>query len=335
MLQCRKEFKYKMLDYTKLADTAMLDYVNETKSVLQNLLDNRKEYFKPFSELFLKEDIKQIICTGSGTSFHCAQSVREFMGRVLGIQILADYPRIIDLYFKKFYTKTMIIGVSQSGESKSTIQTLNIARSEGCVNVGISEKLSGTSLSECCDLIIPLNCGEELAGPKTKGYEASCMCLALAALETAYNSNKITENEYINYVNRFQAAINNIPKIIEESIKWYKRNEAELLDAKRFIVVGYGNNYGNILEGRLKLEESIRIGVEGYELEEFMHGIYHSIDENVQLIYLAQSGEYKDRIFRLKNFLLDYSQHEYVIGNLYGTEASEKRNLSTNFTDDQ
>lgn len=114
-----------MIDYSKLPDTAMLDYIYETQDILQNLLDNRTIYFNKFSDLFIKEKIELIYCTGSGTSYHCAQSIRSFMSEVLQIPVLADYPRLIDNHVKTFNQKTMLIAISQSGESKSTIDTLN------------------------------------------------------------------------------------------------------------------------------------------------------------------------------------------------------------------
>lgn len=324
-----------MVDYSKLPKTAMWDYLNETHSVLQDLLDHRTEYFKPFSDLFQKEEIQEIICTGSGTSYHCAESVRGFMSEVLRIPVLADYPRLIENYVKVIDRKVLTIGVSQSGESKSTVSALLFMKRHGSINVGFSEQDHCTSMNDCCDLVLPLHCGEELAGPKTKGYEASMMCLILCALETAHDTNRIDDVKYFEYVQRLQNTINNVDPIISESVKWYERNEAELVEAKRFIVVGSENNYGDVLEGRLKLEESIRFGVEGYELEEFMHGIYHSIDENVQLFYLAQEGKYKDRTFRLKNFLTDYSHHEYAIGNFAGmVDADDPKDLSYSFVDD-
>lgn len=323
-----------MIDYSKLSETAMMDYINETQDVLQNMLDNRVEYFKPFSDLFEKEEIKLIYCTGSGTSFHCAESTRAFMSDVLGVPVLADYPRLIDNFVKTFDQKTMLIAVSQSGESKSSIDTLKFMKSNGAVNVGISEKVEGTSIAEFSDLVLSLHCGEELAGPKTKGYEASMMVLILSALETAHNLGRISDESYNEYISRLQKTIDNISRVIENSIAWYERVEEELLEAKRFILVGYENAYGDVLEGRLKLEESIRFGVEGYELEEFMHGIYHSIDNDVQLFYIAQDSKYKERILNLKNFLKDYSSHGFAIGKLSDSESNSNKDLNMEFVDD-
>lgn len=324
--------KMSIADRANLPEDAMLNYIKETPSVLQHIVDGRKEYGREFAEMFVREQYKRVILIGSGTSYHGGLSVRSLMERILKVTVDANYPLLFMNFTTAFDQKTLVIGISQSGESKSTIQGLEYAREHGCDTVSLSEKGPESVLAGYADLSLRFNCGDtELAGPKTKGYQATMLDLIVLALEAGLAMKTITEDYYNECFERIQKTINNLDNVIKNSIDWYYANKEEMMLAKRFIVVGYGNNYGDVLEGRLKTEEAIRFGIEGYEMEEFMHGIYHSIDESVQIIYLAQESHFKSRAVRLRDFMHEWTTHEYMIGNF---PADNVQNLS-GFVDDE
>ena len=316
----------------QLSENAMFEYIKETPLVLAQILLNRKEITKPFVSLFMEQKFERIILIGSGTSYHGAVSTKGFLERTLQIPVEAYYPILYINQVSVFNQKTLVIGISQGGESKSTIQGLEYSKAHGCTTVSITEAGADSKLAAYSDMALQLHCGDkELAGPKTKGYQATMLNLVLLMLETAYESEKVTDEEYDEIIQRIQSSIENLEQVIENSVAWYERNRAEFKKANRIVVMGYDNNYGNVLEGRLKIEEAVRFGIEGYELEEFMHGIYHSIDENVFMIALASKGIYKERSVKLSNFMSDYSKHQFIIG--ADLEAST-RNLSMDFVDD-
>ena len=319
-------------DRAKLPEDAMLNYIKETPSVLQNIVDGRKEYSREFTEKFVREQYKRVILIGSGTSYHGGLSVRSLMERILNVSVEAQYPLLFMNFTSVFDRKTLVIGISQSGESKSTLQGLEYARKHGCDTVSLSETGPEAIIAGYADINLKFNCGDtELAGPKTKGYQATMLDLIILALETGLAMNTITEEFYNDCIARIQKTIDNLNNVIQNSIDWYYANKEELMQAKRIIVVGYDNNYGNVLEGRLKTEEAIRFGIEGYEMEEFMHGIYHSIDESVQIVYLAQESGFKSRAVRLRDFMHEWTPHEYLVGNF---SDGNVQNL-TGFVDDE
>lgn len=290
-----------MSNKEKMSENAMFEYINETPAVLQRILNERKEFAKEFVENFKKNDYKRFIIIGSGTSYHGGLSTRSLVERILKISVEANYPILYKKYTSVFDRKTIVLGISQGGESKSTIQGLEYSKANNCFTVSLTEDGKDSVLAKYSDMPLQLKCGPELAGPKTKGYQATMLSIIVLALETGLAMGTINQVEYDGYVNRIQKTIDNIQNVIDNSVKWYNNNREELKMGKRMIVVGYDNNYGNVLEGCLKIEEALRYGIEGYELEEFMHGIYHSIDEGVHIVYLGQAGEYKERIIRLKN----------------------------------
>ncbi|SJZ38230.1 SIS domain-containing protein [Anaerorhabdus furcosa] len=311
-----------MDNYDTISENAMLEYIHETPTVLKNILDNRKEYTKEFVDDFVENKYSKVIIIGSGTSYHGGLSSRAFMERTLKVTVDANYPLLYKNFTSVFNEKTVVIGISQGGESKSTIQGLEYSKDHGCKTVSLTEAGKDSKLAAYSDIALCLACGTEVAGPKTKGYQATMMMLVVMALETGLALNTITLDEYNKVLARLYKIVENLDHVINESINWYNRNREDFLTAKRILLVGYKNNFGNILEGRLKIEEAVRYGIEGYELEEFMHGIYHSIDEGVHLVYLAQDDEFKERSVKLKNFMGDYSSHQFMIGDL-GVNSSK------------
>ena len=75
-----------------------------------------------------------------------------------------------------------------------------------------------------------------------------------------------------------QASADAIPDIAEATSKWYLQNRNDLMKCRRLYVIGYDNCLADMMEGTLKICEAVRYSVQGFELEEFMHGIYHCID---------------------------------------------------------
>ncbi len=322
----------KLSIYKNLSEKAMLEYIYETPEALKNILEKRKDITEQFINEFQTRNINKIQIIGSGTSFHGGYATRGFLEKLLGIPVDAFYP----IPFKDSRTvldeKTMVIGISQGGKSLSTVAGIDYAKSKGCYTVAITANDDGTRLSEHCDMTILLSCGPEHAGPKTKGYQATLLILLLLGIELALRQGKINDSEYNKIINRLKVTVTNQNNIIRSSENWYETNKDELVKSRRMIIVGYDSNYGTALEGRLKIQETVRYGIESYELEEFMHGIYNSINEDVFIIYLASAGNYKSRIIRLKDFLSNYTKHNFIIGNL--KTKNDPKALDISFVDD-
>lgn len=318
--------------YERLSPDAMYHYIRETPDILSQLVSRRQYVIQPLMTALQNRRINRVIIIGSGTSFHAGLAVRKFFEEQVKIPCDADYPILFKHWTHVIDEKTLVIGLSQGGESKSTIVGLDHARQSGALTVAITSDGDSSPVAKQADVSIKLECGEEHAGPKTKGYQASMMTLFLIALSMGEAYQTVSKAKVENIIFRMTLTINRLSALIDESVAWYQRNRSKLLQAKRLIVVGTDSNYANVLEGRLKIEEAVRYGIEGYELEEFMHGIYHSINADVQLIYLATKGNYQSRILRLRDFMADYSGGQYVFGDL---QRSSEVDLSYPFVDDE
>jgi glucosamine 6-phosphate synthetase-like amidotransferase/phosphosugar isomerase protein len=289
----------------------MYNYILEAKGSVRHIIENRGTILKDALAFFMNNDIEQIYLIGSGTSYHASLAARRLMEKVLGIKVLVSYPvpfKDNEIVFNK---RTLVIGSSHSGQSSSTIAGLDKAREQGLKTIA-STAIHGSEIINHGD--VPLYCevGDENAGPKTKGYFGAIVTYALFALEAAERLGRIAKGEKENYITRIQTTADNIPKIAKQADEWYARNSTELKQARRIIIVGYETNIPTFMEGVLKILEAVRYGVTGYELEEFMHGIYHSIYEDCFMFYIAPKGQYHERILRLEKYFEERTTHNFI-----------------------
>jgi glucosamine 6-phosphate synthetase-like amidotransferase/phosphosugar isomerase protein len=176
--------------------------------------------------------------------------------------------------------------------------------------------------------------GEESAGPKTKGYFCAIVTNILFALSVAVKNGNITPEEERKYIERILKTSNNIPYIAENTDKWYKKHAAELKKCHRLVIVGYENNIATYMEGTLKILEAVRYSVTGYELDNFMHGVYHSIWENDFMFYIGAKGKYYGNMLKMKKYFEENRKnHNFIF--TADKNQDDGTNFVANFIDDE
>ena len=309
----------------------MYQYILESKKAVRNIISNHEEIFHDAVEYFFEGDYEQIYVIGSGTSYHSALAAKRLMEKVLKMKVFASYP----IVFKDeqiFNKKTLVMGLSHAGMSASTIAGLDKAKECGFGTIAMTAE-RGRPVEHHGDVKLYVEIGEEKAGPKTKGYIGSIVTFMIFALKVALKQGKITQKEFEDYLNRMQAAADAIPDIAEAASNWNLNNKEDLLKCRRLNVIGYDNCLADMMEGTLKICEAVRYSVQGFELEEFMHGIYHCIDENTYMLYVCSKGQYYDRILRLKRYFEEERHsHNFLITH---EDTNNPKDLVFPFTDDE
>lgn len=310
----------------------ILDYILETQKVCLDILERRKEITEDFVTKVNGETIDEMVVLGSGTSCHAAMVAKSFIEKICPIKVTAAFPTIYLDQNSMFPSHSVVIGLTQSGNSTSTKLALEEAKRQGVRTAALTSNLNSKILAHA-DVMIELACGEELAVAKTKGYQASLMTLFVLGLEWALSRKWIDTKTYMETVDRLRRTVMNLTKVIDSSIEWYDRIKDELEAAPSMMVVGYENQLGTVMEGTLKLVETVRIPVSGYEVEEFMHGIYNAIKSDSVLIYLASPGKHRERLLKLKSYLDRKTSHQYVIASA-SEGASSLKDASLNLIND-
>lgn len=308
----------------------MYEYILESKEAVRNIVFNHESIFKNAVSYFLKNEIEQIYIIGSGTSYHSAVAAKPLIEKVLQMKVFVSYPTV----FKDeliFNPKTLVIGISHAGMSASTISGLDKARNIGLSTISITAE-RGAPVVQHSEANIYIEIGEENAGPKTKGYIGSIVTLMIFGLKAALEKGKITLNEFDDYLKRIMVSSDAIPEIAEATSKWYIKNKEELSACRRIYIIGYDNCLSDMLEGTLKVCEAVRYSVQGFELEEFMHGIYHCIDKDTYMFYICSKGQYFERIKTLKKYFeSERTEHNFLITH---EETENKKDVVFSFTDD-
>lgn len=311
----------------------MYNYICETPEVLTHIIDNRKEITHEFVEEFKNKDIEQIYVIGSGTSYHAGLSAKNYLEEVLNLKVFCMYPTQFHRSEKVFNKKTLVIGMSQGGQSLSTVEGLDAATAQGLYTAAVSENPTALVFDHATTKT-RIEVGNEKCGAKTKGYAGTTVTLMMMLSEWAIAKGILSEELFEGYKERMFKVIGNMPNIVNAATEWYGRIKDEFLPAKRIIVVGYDGNYADVLEGALKVLETVRQGVTGYDIEEFFHGIYNSITKSAHIFYLGSKGDYKPRTLKLIEILKEWTPHNYLIASPEGVDSPTNKDCIVPFTED-
>ncbi|HXE57952.1 MAG TPA: glutamine--fructose-6-phosphate transaminase (isomerizing) [Gemmatimonadales bacterium] len=249
------------------------------------------------SGLNLTDDqIKQfdrIVITACGTSWH-AGLIGEYM-----LEDLARIPVEVE-YASEFRYKnpvvderTLVIAISQSGETADTLAAVREAKRRGARTIGIVNVV-GSTIAREVDGGIYLHAGPEIGVASTKAFTSQVAALALITLRIAR-----LRNLSILQGRQFIEALRKLPDLIERVLA--KSSEIEAL-AERFhrannvLYLGRGVNFPVALEGALKLKEISYIHAEGYPAAEMKHGPIALIDENMPVIFIAPKDAVHSKI---------------------------------------
>lgn len=283
-------------------------YLKETPVKMTEIIDKSNLLFAEIKNL----SYDRIILTGSGTSFHSALQMREYIQRTLGIEVSAMYPFMVtDNTFNSFQGKLLVVGISQGGKSFSTYNAMKLAKLRGAETASMSGE-SNAFIDEVADHILTVHCGEEKAGAKTKGFYCTKLNLMLMALHMAKAKGKLSTSDFDVSIKNINVAINTFIKVYRQSEEWVERNADTFIQAKEIRVIGTAELYGDTLEGALKLLETMRVPTTGYEFEEFIHGIYNAINADSTLFVIDTGKE--PRLCKLVELLSEWTRNIYVIG---------------------
>ncbi len=303
----------------------MYQYILESKDAVRNIVDKQDEIFAEALNYCKDKNIEQIYILGSGTSYHASYAAKKVVEDALEMKVFVMYPMEFVDNERVFNKNTLVIGISHAGRSSSTIKALDKARELGLYTIASTAE-RGRPIVEHGDSTMYIEIGEELAGPKTKGFIGSIATVALFGMKLAVQMGRMTEEKKNEVVDQMVKTSDNIPEIADKAWSWYKDNKEELMKCRRLIVLGYDSCMGAMLEGTLKILEAVRYSVVGYELEEFMHGVYHSINEDTYLIALGSSGKDYGRLLHMFEYF-----RENRGAKTYVVTADDSQNNGINF----
>lgn len=292
--------------------------IKSQPDVLKYTLENQSVFVDPFVEVFKKHSIKKVIFLGSGTSYNVSHIAAYYFKHIVGIDACAQYPTVFKNYEKADWTgmikndEILLVGISQSGTSISTCEVMEHARNNGYQTLAITGNLS-SKITKYVDFVTHLLVGDELTPPETKGYTVSVLSTYLWAIAVAKELGVYSDQDYEKAILETTNLIDNFQTVIDEGEAWYDRNKASIIHSDRIFVLGYGVDYGSMLEGMLKVGEMLRLPTIGYEIEEYSHGPTMAIQKNQSIIMIGSDELEFERMLTFREAFKKYTDRVYVI----------------------
>ena len=256
------------------------------------------------------QQFEQVYIVACGSAWHVGVAAQYV------IEDLADVPVRVELASEFRYRKmpinknSLVIVISQSGETADTLAALRLAKEKGITTLAIVNVV-GSSIAREADKVFYTLAGPEISVATTKAYSAQLVAMYCLAVQFARVRNTITEEQYGNYITELLTIPDKIQKILQdkERLQWFA---AKYANAHDVFFVGRGIDYAISLEGSLKLKEISYIHSEAYAAGELKHGTISLIEPGTLVIgVLTQSDLYEKTI---SNMLECKSRGAYLMG---------------------
>jgi glucosamine--fructose-6-phosphate aminotransferase (isomerizing) len=229
--------------------------------------------------------IERVIITACGTSWHSGIIGEYMLEEMARLPVEVEYASEFRYRNPVVDPHTLVIGISQSGETADTLAAIREAKRRGARTIGLVNVV-GSTIAREVDGGIYLHAGPEVGVASTKAFTSQVAALALISLRIAR-----LRNLSILQGRQFISALQQLPDQAKQILK--RSDEIEEL-ASRFLrttrnalYLGRGVNFPVALEGALKLKEISYIHAEGYPAAEMKHGPIALIDENMPVVFIA------------------------------------------------
>ncbi len=245
------------------------------------------------------DGINRIIIAACGTAMHAGLVGRVMMEKLLRIPVTVEIASEFRYQDPIIDKNTLLITISQSGETADTLAALRLANEHQATTLSIVN-VKGSSIARESDYVLYTHAGPEIAVASTKAYTAQLSCLYLIAYHFALIRGTITEAQCITYTKQLQSVIPAVEKTLNlaEDINKICIN---LADKEDLFFIGRGLDYALSCEGSIKLKEVSYIHSEAYAAGELKHGTLSLVTEGIPVIALAtQTKVYNKMISNIR-----------------------------------
>ncbi len=279
----------------------MLKEIHEQPDVVRNILIDKiksEDLAVVLDDVKLSKEeltkINRIQIIACGTSLHAGLVGKYIFEELTGIPV--DVEASSEYIYRNTIAdkNTLVIGISQSGETADTITAIKQAKEKNS-HILIITNRKDSAMARLADSLLPINAGIEVSVAATKSYMAQLLSLYLLAIYTAENigakeNNLVKEikKELLTLPSKLETILNDT-KNIENIAKKYS-------SFKNFIFIARGINYPTALEGALKLKEISYINATGYPAGELKHGPIAMLDETMPVLAVLNKGIVYDKV---------------------------------------
>jgi len=224
---------------------------------------------------------KKVYFIGCGTSFHACFNASYYFSRIANIQVYAALSSEFQLYAPSLDRDTVVVALSQSGETADTLDAMKLAKARGAKLIAVVNVL-GSSIERLSDERIMMNAGPEICVLSTKSYTAQVAIM----LHLAFALNKEEKKGRM----LIEESAKNIRSLIYDNSKTMKVLAEKLKSATDMYMIGRDVMYPTAMESALKIKEVSYIHAEGFAGAELKHGTIALIDKGTPAFAFADES---------------------------------------------
>jgi len=255
----------------------------------------KREIFFPDKVEGLLEDnnFDSIDIVACGTSYYAGLVGKYFIEKMTNIPVSVSYASEFRYYgIKK--ENSLVIGITQSGETADTLAGLREAKKAGCKTLVVSNVI-GSTATRISDGYILTQCGPEIGVAATKTFTAQMVVLFLLGLKIGFNKGVVDSDNLYHYIR----SVKEIPMYVRrvlENVDEIKKIAGFLKDKKSVFYIGRGVCFPLALEGALKLKEISYLHAEGFAAGELKHGPFALLTEKTPVIAVLDQDKTYDKM---------------------------------------
>ena len=278
--------------YEKYMEKEIHEQPEVTKKMMNEYIDNdSKDVIKGMPDLSKYKNVTIVAC---GSAMHAGligkHLIEEYGNIPVNVEIASEFR-----YKKLFIDKdTLVIAISQSGETADTLEAVKIANEKGCDTLGIVN-VNGSSIARETSKVLYTKAGPEIAVATTKAYSAQVTLLSFLAYSLAKKSK---DKDVLNEVSTFLSDLNRLPILMQEILNnkdEYKSLADKIYNKDNIFFIGRGIDEALCMEGSLKLKEISYIHSEAYAAGELKHGTISLIEDGTPVFGIVTDKKIADK----------------------------------------
>jgi len=240
------------------------------------------------------QNLKRIFLVACGTSWHASLVGKFLIEKLAGIPTEVDFASEFRYRSPLVDEHSLVVLVSQSGETADTLAALHEAKQRKARTLAICNVM-GSSMTRDAHGTLYTHAGPEIGVASTKAFVAQLTAFHLLALYLGRRSGAMSADAATQHMDRLRE----VPRLLEKILELdgpIQEIASQLFKKKDFLYLGRGVNYPIALEGALKLKEISYIHAEGYPAGEMKHGPIALIDDNMPVVAIATNSRILEKV---------------------------------------
>lgn len=277
----------------------MLKEIEEQPGAVEKTLeiylkkDGKIDFGRVFEQLEF-DKIKEIDIVACGTAYYAGLQGAHYFKKIAklktDVDIASEY-RYSDPFLDE---SNLVIFISQSGETLDTLMAMKLAKSKGAKTVAVTNVV-GSTISREADVVIYTLAGPEISVASTKAYTTQVVTFYLMALYVALKCNRLSKEEYKNYLEKVYSLSEKIGNVFLNKEK-IKKIAEEIKNRKNGFYIGRGIDEKVAREGSLKMKEVTYIHTESFPAGELKHGTIALIEDGTMVVVVATQRDMVEKV---------------------------------------